>query len=155
MSSSESASSTSGSGTDSSPGSSSDDGTARPELPQTFRLSRLAYFAVPAALLVTVFLAGASLVWLGWTMVAPILLALWIARIKTVVTADGLRAVGTLGTTDLAWSEIDGLQFSRWHPVRAVRTDGRKVRLPALTFGDLPRLSAASAGRIPDPFAGV
>jgi hypothetical protein len=122
-------------------------------LPQVFRLSKLAYFAVPAALLVALILAGTSLAWLGWTFVLPVLLAVWIGRIRTVVTEDGLHVVGTFGARDVAWAEIDGLRFTRWGPVRAVLVDETSVRLPAITFQDLPRLSAASRGRIPDPFA--
>ncbi|RPA62245.1 PH domain-containing protein [Gordonia oryzae] len=123
------------------------------ELPQEFTLSKLAYFTVPATLLVVLILAGTNLAWFGWTFAVPVLLAVWIRRIKTVVTEDGLRAVGTFGSRDVEWPDIDGLQFSRWGPARAVLTDGDRVRLPAITFGDMPRLSAASAGRIPDPFA--
>lgn len=124
-------------------------------MPQVFRLSKLAYFTVPAALLVCLFMAGASLAWWGWTFVLPILLAIWITRIKTVVTEDGLRAVGTFGTREVNWAEIDGLRFTKWGPVRAVLADDTSVRLPALTFQDLPRLSLASHGRIPDPFDGA
>ncbi|OPX14566.1 PH domain-containing protein [Gordonia sp. i37] len=123
------------------------------ELPQEFKLSKLAYFAVPATLLVVLILAGTNLAWFGWTFAVPVLLAVWIWRIKTVVTEDGLRAVGTFGSREVEWPDIEGLQFSRWGPVRAVLTDGDRVRLPAITFQDMPRLSAASAGRIPDPFA--
>ncbi|MGC4932893.1 PH domain-containing protein [Gordonia sp. DT30] len=123
------------------------------ELPQEFKLSRLAYFAVPATFLVALFIAGANVAWFGWTFVVPVLLAVWIWRIKTVVTQNGLRAVGTFGTREVVWPEIDGLQFSRWGPVRAVLADGGRVRLPAITFRDMPRLSAASGGRVPDPFA--
>ncbi|QUD84463.1 PH domain-containing protein [Gordonia polyisoprenivorans] len=122
-------------------------------LPQEFKVSKLAYFAVPATFLVVLILAGTSLAWFGWTFAVPVLLAVWIWRIKTVVTEDGLRAVGTFGSREVAWPDIEGLQFSRWGPVRAVLTDGDRVRLPAITFQDMPRLSAASAGRIPDPFA--
>jgi hypothetical protein len=123
------------------------------ELPQTFRIQRLAYFAVPMMFVVTVILAGASLVWLGWTLILPVLLGWWIVRIRTVVTEDGLRAVHTFSTREIPWSEIDGLQFPRWSSVRAVLANGTRVRLPAITFADLPRLSAASRGRIPDPYA--
>ncbi|AZG48837.1 Low molecular weight protein antigen 6 [Gordonia insulae] len=117
-----------------------------------FRIQRIAYFAVPMMFIVTVILAGASLVWLGWTLVLPIVLAWWIVRIRTVVTEDGLRAVHTFGTREIAWDEVDGVQFPRWGSVRAVLVNGARVRLPAITFADLPRLSAASRGRIPDPY---
>ncbi|MDY6807408.1 MAG: PH domain-containing protein [Actinomycetota bacterium] len=123
------------------------------ELPQTFRIQRLAYFAVPMMFVVTVILAGASLVWLGWTLILPVLLGWWIVRIRTVVTEEGLRAVHTFSTREIAWNEIDGLQFPRWSSVRAVLVNGARVRLPAITFADLPRLSAASRGRIPDPYS--
>ena len=69
------------------------------------------------------------------------------------VTDDGLTAVGTFGSAAVAWTDIAGLQFPRWSAVRAVTSDGERVRLPAVGFHDLPRLSAASRGRIPDPFA--
>ncbi|MDL9935590.1 PH domain-containing protein [Gordonia sp. ABSL1-1] len=124
-----------------------------PELPVEFRINRVAYFTVPMALIVAVILAGTSLVWLGWTLALPVLLGFWIHRLRTIVTADGLRAVGTFGTRDIAWTNLSGLQFPRWSAVRAVTEDGRRVRLPAVGFSDLPRLSQASGGRIPDPFA--
>lgn len=123
-----------------------------PELPQTFRIQRTAYFAVPMMLIVTVVLAGASLPGLGWTLVLPVLLGVWIHRVRTVVTDDGIRAVHTVGSREIAWSQIAGLQFPRWGSVRAVCTDGSRVRLPAIAFQDLPRLSAASRGRVPDPY---
>lgn len=123
------------------------------ELPQVFRVQKLAYFTVPAAFIVVIILSGASLVWLGWTLVLPVLLAVWIARVRTIVTEDGITAVGTFRTKQVPWSDLAGLQFSKWGPVRAVLTDESRVRLPALMFRDLPRLSAASRGRIPDPYA--
>ncbi len=119
----------------------------------TFRISRVAYFAVPMTFVVTVILAGASLAWLGWTLVIPVLLGWWIWRLRTIVTDDGIEAVGTFGRREIGWEEIDGLQFARWGAVRAVLINDTKVRLPAITFRDLPQLSAASGGRIPDPYA--
>ncbi|WLP90133.1 MULTISPECIES: PH domain-containing protein [Gordonia] len=145
-------SSAASSGSESTPAASGADPEV-PELPQTFRLSKLAYFAVPMAFLVALVLAGASLPWLGWTLILPVFLALWIARIRTVVTEDGLRAVSTFSARDVSWPEIEGLQFTKWGPVRAVLADDTRVKLPTITFQDLPRLSAASRGRIPDPYA--
>ena len=124
-------------------------------LPQIFRVSKLAYFAVPMVALIALVLAGASLVWLGWTLIVPLILAWWIHRIRTEVTEDGLRAVRTFGTTDIEWAAVAGLRFPRWTGVRAVLTDNSTVPLPAITFRDLPRLSAASRGRIPDPYDGA
>lgn len=125
----------------------------RVELPAVFRLNRVAYFTVPMVAIVCIILAGTSLVWLGWTLAIPVVIAVWIHRLRTVVTDDGLTAVGTFGSAAVAWTDIAGLQFPRWSAVRAVTSDGERVRLPAVGFHDLPRLSAASRGRIPDPFA--
>ncbi|MFW0786743.1 PH domain-containing protein [Gordonia sp. CPCC 206044] len=122
-------------------------------LPQTFRIQKIAYFAVPMMFVVAVILAGASLPWLGWTLVLPVLLGWWIVRIRTVVDEDGLTAVHTFSSREIPWNELDGLQFPRWGSVHAVLVNGARVRLPAVTFADLPRLSAASHGRIPDPYA--
>ncbi|NMO01361.1 PH domain-containing protein [Gordonia sp. TBRC 11910] len=125
------------------------------ELPVTIRISGVAYLAVLLTALVAIVIAGINLVALGWVLLIPVALAYWIYRLRTVVTDDGLRVVSTLRTTDIAWSQLDGLQFPKWGPARAVRTDKSFVRLPAVGFGDLPLLSLASRGRIPDPFDGV
>ncbi len=121
-------------------------------LPMSFRINKLAYFSVPLTVLVAVILAGASITWLSWTLIIPVLLALWIHRLRTDVTETGLHVVGTFGTKDLEWDRIRGLQFPKWSAVRAVLDDGSRVRLPAIAFRDLPLLSAASEGRIPDPY---
>ncbi|MBJ7290564.1 PH domain-containing protein [Williamsia sp.] len=132
----------------------SDQPTPAPvELPIQFRIQPMAYFGVFMMMVTAVILAGASLTYLGWTLVLPVLGGYWMYRIRTVVTVDGLRAVGTLRTREIPWDELSGLSFPRWGAVRAVTTDSTRVRLPAIAFRDLPLLSAASAGRIPDPYA--
>ncbi|MFW0791917.1 PH domain-containing protein [Gordonia sp. CPCC 205333] len=129
--------------------------TATVELPVTIRISGIAYLAVLMAALVAVIFAGVNLAIFGWVLVIPVVLAFWIHRLRTVVTEDGLRAVSTFRTTDVTWAELDGLQFPKWGPVRAVRTDKSFVKLPAVGFVDLPVLSLASGGRVPDPYDGV
>lgn len=121
------------------------------DYPVTFRINRIAYFTVPMVALVVVLLVGAS-PWFTFALVVPVVLWLWIHRLRTVVTEDGLRAVRMFSTTEIAWPEVAGLQFPKWSSVRAVLTDGSRVRLPAIGFRDLPALSIVSGGRIPDPF---
>lgn len=121
------------------------------DYPVTFRINRIAYFTVPMVALVVVLLVGAS-PWFAIALVVPVVLWLWIHRLRTVVTENGLRAVRMFSTTEIAWSEVAGLQFPKWSSVRAVLTDGNRVRLPAIGFRDLPALSIVSGGRIPDPF---
>ncbi|MFC9980297.1 PH domain-containing protein [Gordonia sp. NPDC127522] len=121
------------------------------DYPVTFRINRTAYFTVPMAALVVVLLVGASL-WFAFALIVPVLVWLWIHRLRTVVTENGLTSVRMFSTTEIAWSDIAGLQFPKWSSVRAVLTDGSRVRLPAIGFRDLPALSLVSGGRIPDPF---
>lgn len=121
------------------------------DYPVTFRINRTAYFTVPMAALVVVLLVGAS-PWFAFALIVPVLVWLWIRRLRTVVTENGLTSVRMFSTTEIAWSDIAGLQFPKWSSVRAVLTDGSRVRLPAIGFRDLPALSLVSGGRIPDPF---
>lgn len=117
-----------------------------------FRISRLSYLTVPMVALVVIMLMAVS-PWFAVLFVVPLALIWWIARVHTSADATGLTAVGLTGSTRLAWGDIAGLRFPKWSAVRAVRPDGGVVRLPGVTFRDLPRLSDASGGRVPDPFA--
>jgi hypothetical protein len=123
------------------------------ELPAVFRIHPIAYFAAFMMGVTSLALAGASLRYLGWTLVVPVLLALWIHRLRTIVTEDGVTAVTLRGRKSATWEQIAGLQFPRWGAVRAVLTNKSKLVLPAISFRDLPRLAEASRGRIPDPYA--
>lgn len=123
------------------------------ELPAEFRIHPIAYFAVFMMGVSAVVLAGVSLPYLGWTLVLPILVALWVRRLRTIVTDDGVTTVTLRGRRSATWEQISGLQFPRWGAVRAVLDDKSHLILPAISFRDLPRLSAASRGRIPDPYA--
>jgi hypothetical protein len=127
-------------------------------LPAVFRIHPIAYFAAFMMAVTSLALAGASLRYLGWTLLVPVLLALWIHRLRTIVTDEGVTAVSLRGRKSATWDQIAGLQFPRWGAVRAVLADptsGHKSKLvlPAISFRDLPRLSEASRGRIPDPYA--
>lgn len=138
--------------TDSSdPTPSTPDDSAEIPYPAIFRINRVAYFTVPMVALVVVLLLGASY-WFAFLFVVPVALYIWIHRLRTVVTEDGLSAVGGLSTTDIPWADIAGLQFPKWSSVRAVRQNGERVKLPAIAFRDLPVLNVVSKGRIPDPF---
>ncbi|GAA4677263.1 hypothetical protein GCM10023197_36470 [Gordonia humi] len=117
-----------------------------------FKLSRLAYAGVLVAVLLVVIMMGGSL-WFGFLAVVPVALAWWIHRLRTHVDSDGIVAVGTFGEQSASWDEIDGLRFPKWTSVRAVTTDGTEIRLPSVGFEDVPKLSLASGGRLPDPFA--
>ncbi|GAC56148.1 hypothetical protein GOHSU_04_00170 [Gordonia hirsuta DSM 44140 = NBRC 16056] len=118
----------------------------------TFAISRLSYLTVLVTLLVVFMMVGVW-TWFAVLLVLPVVQIWWIRRIKTVVDHDGLTAVHTFDSTRVPWSQVAGLQFPRWRAVRAVLIDGGYVRLPAVTFDDLPVLALISDGRVPDPFA--
>ncbi len=126
--------------------------TPASDAPAVFFISRLAYLTVPMVILVVIMLMAVS-PWFAIAFVVPLALIWWIRRVRTVADDDGLTAVHLIGTTRLAWDDVAGLRFPKWSSVRAVRPDGGTVRLPAVTFRDLPRLADASGGRVPDPFA--
>ena len=52
----------------------------------------------------------------------------------------------------MRWEDIDGLAFNKGSWARAQLKDGRDLMLPAVTFANLPQLTEASAGRVPNPY---
>lgn len=127
--------------------------TPRVPLPATFRLPKLSYFTVGFTLFAAWIVAGAAVEYLWWLFALPILQLVWMVRIKTVITDSGLVSVTALRRREIPWAELEGLQFRRWGSVQAVLIDSTSVKLPAITFRDMPLLSSASRGRIPDPYA--
>jgi hypothetical protein len=116
------------------------------------KVSPLAHFAVG-------FLAlGLLSPVLAWPLSAPLLvipvvLSALIIRLRTVADQHGVTVRTLLGTRTVHWDEIDGLRFSKSSWARARLTNGTELRLPAVTFATLPLLTAASAGRVPNPYA--
>lgn len=95
--------------------------------------------------------AGTGAAILGWALlIVPILLALWILRVRTVVAPEGVRSVRVLSAATIGWDDLAGIRIGRNGAAYAVRTDGSEVRLPAVTISQLPRVAVASGGRIPD-----
>lgn len=118
-----------------------------------FKISGLAYLTVLVTVMLIVMMIGVSPAWWSWTVILPIVQIWWIARVRTEADENGLRAMHLFRTDSISWDEIAGLRFPKWTTTRAVRPDGTTVRLPAVTFADLPVISAVSGGRVPDPYA--
>jgi hypothetical protein len=116
------------------------------------RISKMAHFA-PAfvALSVVVFIPVLGN-WALTLLTFPALAAVAIARLQTVADPDTVTARGLFSSRTLPWSDVEGLKFSRGGWARACRPDGAEVLLPAVTFATLPRLTAASGGRVPNPY---
>ncbi|MFI6429096.1 PH domain-containing protein [Rhodococcus oryzae] len=83
----------------------------------------------------------------------PVAVAWWMLRVRTTVTAEGLRLRRMFSTENIEWSQIKGFRFPKRGWARADLADGREVSLPVVTFGRLPQIAAASGGRVTDPYA--
>ena len=82
----------------------------------------------------------------------PVLLSALIIRLRTVADNQGVTVRNLLGSQTVGWDDIDGLRFHRGSWARAKLKSGVELRLPAVTFATLPQLTAASSGRVPNPY---
>ncbi|HEX2285420.1 MAG TPA: PH domain-containing protein [Mycobacterium sp.] len=112
----------------------------------------MAHFAVGflALGLLSLVLAGPS--WVALLLVIPVMLSACVIRYRTVADRDGVTARSLLGSETVTWEDIEGLRFGRSSWGYAQLTDGRELRLPAVTFATLPLLTEASGGRVPNPY---
>ena len=90
--------------------------------------------------------------WALGLLIIPILASAAIVRLRTVAGEDTVSARSLLTTRTVPWSDIEGLRLNRGGWARACRAGGETLLLPAVTFATLPRLTAASAGRVPNPY---
>lgn len=120
--------------------------------PVVIRISPMAHFASAffgLALLVFVRVFG---IWTLFLLLIPVLISVGIERLRTVADRENVTARTLLGSRTVAWSRVEGLRFTRGRWARACLLDGSELRLPAVTFATLPMLTAASGGRVPDPY---
>lgn len=123
-----------------------------PTAPVVIRIPRTAHLAVGFFTLGLFSIVLANPRWFGVLLVIPVVASVFIMRLRTVADRDTVTARSVLGTTTVAWEDIDGLRFSKANWARAALKDGTEMRLPAVTFGTLPQLTAASGGRVPNPY---
>ena len=89
-----------------------------------------------------------------WTLVfllVPVLAAAWVLRAGVDVGDDGVVVRTLAAARRVPWSEVAGLRVAERGDLWLVTTRGTELRLPGLRARDLPRLAAASGGRIPSP----
>ena len=98
----------------------------------------LAIFATPLATV------GGAWIWLY---VLPVLVLIYVVITRTVADPSGVRTSGITGVHRLAWTELDGLEFSGSRWAVAVAHDGRRLRLPMVRPRDLPGWPRYPAGR--------
>lgn len=82
----------------------------------------------------------------------PVLLSALIVRLRTVADDRGITVRTLLGSRTVRWEEIDGLRFHRGSWARAHLESGAELRLPAVDFATLPKLTEVSSGRVPNPY---
>ncbi|MEX0579577.1 MAG: PH domain-containing protein [Mycobacterium sp.] len=116
------------------------------------RISPMAHSASIVLAVSTLILIPALGNWALGLLIIPILASAAIVRLRTVAGEDTVTARSLLTTRTVPWSDIEGLRFNRGGWARAVRAGGETLLLPAVTFATLPRLTAASAGRVPNPY---
>ncbi|TDY08853.1 PH (Pleckstrin Homology) domain-containing protein [Mycolicibacterium litorale] len=117
------------------------------------RIPRTAHLAVGFFTLGLMSIVLANPRWFAPLLVIPVLASLLVMRLRTVADRDTVTARTLLGSQTVAWDDIEGLKFSKANWARATRSDGSELRLPAVTFATLPQLTAASGGRVPNPYA--
>ncbi|WP_137724419.1 PH domain-containing protein [Prescottella subtropica] len=120
---------------------------------QVIRISPLALIACIFLLICVSFPVLGWPLAFGWMLLIPFLVGAWVLRVRTTVTPDGLELRHTFSSTSISWDQIRGFRFPKRGWARADLVDGTEVSLPTVTFGRLPQLSAASGGRVTDPYA--
>lgn len=130
---------------------SSSDASA-PTAPVVFRIPRTAHLAVGFFTLGLMSIVLANPRWFVVLLVIPVVASVLIMRLRTVADRDTVTARNLRGSQTVAWDDIEGLRFGKATWARATRRDGSELRLPAVTFTSLPQLTAASGGRVPNPY---
>ncbi len=121
--------------------------------PLVIRISPMAHIAV---VFLVLGLAALVFVWPSWTQVLfvlPVLVSAAVIRYRTVADRDQVTARTLLRSRTVQWEQIEGLRFTRSSWAKARLTDGSEMTLPAVTFATLPLLTAASGGRVPNPYS--
>lgn len=115
-----------------------------------FRPSRVILLvAAFLAVCVTPFAFAAPFLWVVY--LVPLGVVGWVLRTRTTVDAETVTVQRWTGTRRVPWESISSLRLVDTTRVAAVLDDGSELPLPAVGARDLPRLAAASGGRLPDP----
>ncbi|MGE0215926.1 PH domain-containing protein [Mycolicibacterium sp.] len=126
--------------------------SASSSTPVVIRISPMAHVAVGFLTLALLSLVLAGPGWFALLLVIPVVLSTIVVRYRTTADADTVTARTLLGSETVRWDDIDGLRFGRRVWALARRRDGSELSLPAVTFATLPQLTAASCGRVPNPY---
>jgi hypothetical protein len=125
---------------------------AKPATPVIIKISPMAHLAVGFLTLALLSLVLAQPTWFAPLLIIPVAASAAIIRYRTVVDRDEFTVRTLLGSNTVPWSDVDGLRFDRRSWALARRKDGSELRLPGVTFATLPTLTAATEGRVPNPY---
>lgn len=120
--------------------------------PLVIRIPAIAHIAVGFFALGLLALVISGPAWCILLLIIPVLLSAMVMRYRTVADRDTVTARSLLGSKTVRWQDIKGLQFTKTAWAKAELTDGSLLRLPGVTFATLPLLTAASDGRVPNPY---
>jgi hypothetical protein len=120
--------------------------------PVVVKIPPTAHLAVGFFTLALLTMVLAQPVWFAPLLVIPVIASVAIARYRTVADHDTVTARMLLSSRTVPWSDVDGLRFDKNSWALARRKDGSEFRLPAVTFATLPVLTAATDGRVPNPY---
>jgi hypothetical protein len=113
-------------------------------------MNRTALFPVGLLALCAVPLAFAA-AWTPVLLVIPLVLAVWVLRVGVDVGDDGITVRSLAGEQLVPWHEVAGIRVAPRGGLWVVTTRGTELHLPVMRARDLPRLAAASGGRIDVP----
>lgn len=120
--------------------------------PVVIRISPTAHLAVGFLTLGLLALVLANPAWFTALLIIPVAVSAAVIRYRTTADRDTVTARSLLSSRTVAWEDVEGLRFDRGGWASAHLRDGSDVRLPAVTFATLPQLTAATDGRVPNPY---
>jgi hypothetical protein len=118
--------------------------------PARVRMNRTSLLPVGLLAVCVVPLAFAA-PWTPVLLLVPLALTLWVLRVGVDISDDGVTARSLVGERRVPWTEVVGIRVAPRGDLWLVTTGGTEVRLPVMRARDLPRLAAASGGRIDVP----
>jgi hypothetical protein len=120
--------------------------------PVVIKISATAHLAVGFFTLGLLALVLANPAWFTALLIIPVAASFAVVRYRTTADRDTVTARALIRSRTIAWEDVDGLRFDRGAWASAHLKDGSDVTLPAVTFATLPQLTAATDGRVPNPY---
>ena len=118
-----------------------------------FRVNPMSYIVIAIFLLAILWPVAAYPAALGWLVLLPLAFCWWVARTSTRLDDDGVHLSSWRRRRVVPWDEVKGVMFPKRGFAKLVTTGDESLAMGGVSFHDLPRLSAASRGRIRDPYS--